>query len=107
MTFTHKRAACNRCLYWFVHIRLKNAFPWFIIQTALVNGALAVLCLYLLITIIASADGGLAVILSPIVLGFGTICCFNLYSYIFGKENERFNQRLQGRFQERLRRGRQ
>ena len=86
---------------------LKKQFAWFIIQTALVNGAMAVLCLYLLTIIIASVDGGLAVALSVIVVGFGAICCFNLHRYVSGIENERFNQVLQERFRERLRRGRQ
>jgi len=85
----------------------KKGFPWFIIETALVNGAMAVLCLYLLIIIIANLDGGLAVALSVIVVGFGAICCINLHRYLSGKESERFNQVVQERFRERLRRGRQ
>jgi hypothetical protein len=72
---------------------LVKRFPWFIIQGALVNGAMVVLCIYLLSKIITNIDflGGIgALVLALVVLALGAICCFNLRAHISGKEAEHF-----------------
>ena len=79
-------------------------FPWFIIQGSLVNGAMVILCFYVLGKIIANVNslGGIgAVLLSLLVLGFGAICCSNLRAYLTGEEARNFYNLVREKIKER------